>query len=545
MMAGIDFDDVRARHHLGAVARRTGLAVPDAGRAMVCCPLPAHDDRHPSMHLDLDRDRYYCFGCGAHGDVIQWVCDIEGVRPAEAVAILDAGRPIAGVHTGATNARSYLSRPDLDTPNLERTPPERVRAAMQTAWRYYTSTSLHDRAVEYLTQERQIDVAALEVEQGRPVVGHIPSGADGLGRWLRTQGFTDDELVDASLASRRRDGTVIDFFRDRVLLPVTDERGRVTGIIGRATTDRAPKYLNLALTHTYDKHLALYRPATIALDHDANVIVVEGTLDALAIAARAARAGLSVKYAPVSASGVRLSDEQLDAICNLHPKAPVLAADGDRAGRDANLEWAARIALRHRESVVTTWPEGHDPASWLAGHQDDGLAAVTRRGCLDASANDLRPRHCGAVLTQRALDQLPEAPAERTQALHRLVAEVARISRYLGPNASRRYAESAAAVLAPIVVRVGVDAATDGRVATVIEHVADYGADLSSAGRTAFARRAAEAIDADGLAAAGWAERRLQAAIEQRGRTQPIGADLSGPGIAPFNGARICEMRGT
>ena len=540
-MVGIDFDDVRARHPLSAVARRTGLAMPDAGRAMVCCPLPAHDDRHPSMHLDLDRDRYYCFGCGAHGDVIQWVCDIEGVRPGEAVAILDAGRPIAGVHTGATNARSYLSRPDLDIPDLERTPPQRVRAAMQTAWRYYTFTSLHQRAVDYLTQERQIDVTALEVQQGRPVIGHTPSRGDGLRRWLRTQGFADDELVDASLASRRRDGTVIDFFRDRVLLPVTDERGHVTGFIGRATTARAPKYLNQALTHTYDKHLALYRPATAALDPDANVIVVEGTLDALAIAARAASAGLSAKYSPVSASGVHLSDEQLDAVLNLHPKAPVLAADGDQAGRDANLEWAARIALRHRESVVTTWPEGHDPASWL-GHQDDGLAAVTRKGCLDASANELRPRHCGAMLTQSALDQLPDAPAERTRALHRLAAEVANVSRGLGPNASRRYAECAATVLAPVVVRAGIDAAADGRVATVFEKVADFGADLPSAGQTAFVRRAAEATEADGLAAAGWAERRLQAALVQHGRRQPAGPDLSGPGIAIANGATICDL---
>jgi DNA primase len=535
-MAGIDFDDVRARHPLGAVARRTGLAMPDAGRAMVCCPLPAHDDRQPSMHLDLDRDRYYCFGCGAHGDVIQWICDIEGVRTGEAVAILDARRPIAGVHTGATNSRSYLSRPDLDTPDLERTPPERVRAAMQTAWRYYTFTSLHQRAVDYLTQERQIDVAALEVEQARPVIGHTPSRADGLGRWLRAQGFTDDELVDASLSHRRRDGTIIDFFRDRVLLPVTDEEAHVTGIIGRATTRRAPKYLNQALTHTYDKHLALYRPVTAALDPDANVIVVEGTLDALAIAARAASAGLSAKYAPVSASGVRLSDEQVDAILNLHPKAPVLAADGDQAGRDANLEWAARIALRHRESVVTTWPEGHDPASWLASHHDDGLAAVTRRGCLDASATDLRPRHCGAMLTRGALDQLPNAPAERTRALRRLAAEVANVSRYLGPNASRRYAESAARVLAPVVVRAGIDAATDGRVATVIEHVAVYGADLPPASRTAFARRAAAATQTGGLAAASWTERRLQAALEQRGRPQPTGSDLSGPDIATSNG---------
>ena len=516
-MAGIEWEQVRARHPLGVVARRTGLAVSDAGRAMVCCPLPTHDDRHPSMHLDLEQHRYYCFGCQAHGDVVQWVCDIEGVRPGEAIAILDAGRPINGVHTGGTIARSYLSRPDLDSPDMERTPPERVRTAMRAAWRYYTFAPLHERATDYLAGERHVDVAALEAEQGRPVVGHTPSRSDGLTQWLRAQRFTDDELVDASLATRQRDGSVTDFFRDRVLLAVTDDRGHVAGIIGRAVTDREPKYLNQTLTHTYDKHLALYRPSTPALDPDANVVVVEGTLDALAIAAHAAASGLSAKYAPVSASGLRLSDEQIDAILALHPKAPVLAADGDRAGRDANLEWAARIALRRRESVVTTWPEGHDPASWLATHGDSGLAAVTRKGCLDAPPDDLRPRHCGAVLTQGALDQLPDAD-HRSAALNQLAAEVINISRYLGPKGGDRYAAAAAEMLAPVVVSVGIDAATDGHdVTALIEHVAVYGSKLPPAGQEAFTRRAAEAIEVNDLAAAGWIERRLRASATRRG----------------------------
>jgi DNA primase len=539
-MAGIDWNDVRARHPFGAVARRTGLALPDTGRAMVCCPLPAHDDRHPSMHLDLDRGRYYCFGCRAHGDVIQWVCDIEGVRPGEAIAILDAERPINGVHTGGTTARSYLSRPDIETPDLERTPAERVRAAMRVAWGYYTFATLHERATDYLAGERQIDVAALEAETGRPVAGHTPGRADGLTQHLHTEGFTDDELVDAGLASRQREGSIIDFFRDRVLLAVTDDNGHVAGIIGRAVTDREPKYLNQTLTHTYDKHLALYRPSTPALDSDANVIVVEGTLDALAIAASAATSGLSVKYAPVSASGLRLSDEQIDTILGLHPKAPVLAADGDQAGRNANLEWAARIALRRRESVVTTWPEGQDPASWLAAHRDNGLCAITRKGCLDAPPDDLRPRHCGAVLTQGALDALPDA-GDRSAALHQLVAEVTNISGYLGPKAGERYATAAAEALAPVVVSVGIDAATDGNeVTALIERVAVYGSKLPPAGQGAFTRRAAEAFEANDLAAAVWIEGRLRASVNRRGGGND--APVSDPlplGLTTSNGATV------
>lgn len=542
-MAGIDWDDIRARHRLGAVARRTGFDVLDTGRAMVCCPLPGHEDRRPSMHLDLERDRYYCFGCQAHGDVIQWVCDVEGVRPGEAVAILDDGRPINGAHTGGTAARRYLTPPDIDAPDLERTPPERVQAAMHAAWRYYTFTSLHHQGVDHLTRVRNVDVAALEAEAGRPIVGHTPGRADGVTQSLRAQHFTDDELVDASLALRRWDGSVIDFFRDRLLVPVTDDHGQVAGIIGRSTTGREPRYLNQALTHTYDKHLALYQPAPHHLDANANVVVVEGTLDALAIAAHAARAGLSAKYAPVSASGVRLSDHQLDAILDLHPRAPVLAADGDPAGRDANLEWAARIALRHRETVITTWPAGEDPASWLANHGPDGLAAITRRGCLAPAPDELRPRHCGMALSEAALDQLPDSPAERSAGLHRLAAEVGNIGRYLGPKAGERYSTAAANLLAPVAVSVAIDAATNGDVTTIVEHVATYGARLPPAGRTEFTRRAAEIVHANQLGALQQVERRLWMAIDRRaGVHQPV--TPVPPAITATNTATVCDPGG-
>ena len=452
-MAGIDWTGVRARHSLGSVARRSGLAVPDVGTVMVCCPLPNHDDARPSMHLDLDRDRYYCFGCGARGDVVQWVSDIEGVRVIEAVAILEDGRRVKGVlGTGNRGAgTSYTSPSDHERPDLERTSPERVRQAMHDAWRYYTSARSHERATEYLGGTRDIDVSALEGELGRFVVGHTPDRPGALTQHLRSEGFTDDEMVDACLALRNRDGAVIDFFRDRVMLPVTDDADRVIGLIGRTVTDRAPKYLNQSRTHTYDKHVALYRPSHSILDRDANVIVVEGTVDALAIAAQAARSGLSTKFAPITASGLYLSDAQLNTVVAIHDRAPVLAGDGDEAGRSANLAWATQAARKGRESVVVTWPEGHDPASWIAANREDALRALTRKGCLDAPPSELRPRHCGAVLTQHALDTLPNT-GDRVASLRRVAAEARNISSYLGRNASERYATAAAGVLPPVVV---------------------------------------------------------------------------------------------
>src|SRR5207302_79633 len=152
-----------------------------------------------------------------------------------------------------------------------------------SAWGYYTYGTLHGYVVGYLAG-RGIDVGALEAELGHPIVGHTPSAKtriDGLVIRLRTKGFTDDELVDAGLAIRNPDGSVIDFFRERAILPVTDDTGRVVGLLGRDVTDRsAVKYLNQARTHTYDKSVALYRPFIPKLNTHANVVVCEGPLDA-------------------------------------------------------------------------------------------------------------------------------------------------------------------------------------------------------------------------------------------------------------------------
>ncbi len=380
----IDFPSVRARHPLADVARRTGLDVPtSSGDYKVCCPMPDHDDPRPSMVLHLRTDRFHCFGCGAHGDAVEWVRSIYRVSVSEAVGMLDAGGsfpPILSRSTGLPNTRAS-ARPvsGAELPDLNRTPSERVKAALAEAWRYYSYARLHDEGFNYL-QSRGISVIDLEAELGRPVVGHTPhKSPDQLIVRLKEKGFTDNELVDAGLARRTPGRPMIDAFRDRVMVPVRDDVGDVIGFIGRydGTRGDVPKYLNCAKTITYDKSVNLYRPSQHVLDSDAQIIVCEGTLDALTIAATPASVGLSAKFAPVVESGLAISDVQWETILAVHPGSIVLCADGDEAGRRANAQWAAELAKRSRDSVVTFWPEGDDPASYLAKHGPAGLASVT------------------------------------------------------------------------------------------------------------------------------------------------------------------------
>jgi DNA primase len=538
-MARIDWEALKARHSLASAARRTGLNVPDTGRVMVNCPKPGHDDSTPSMHLDLDKNRYRCYGCDAHGDVVQWVQDLEGVNVTDAVAILDSGRPITSALMGRSSGVAWAAR-TREGPDLERTQAGRVYAASAAAWNYYTEPAFHRAGADYLAG-RGIDVSALEAELGRPVVGHTPNprtGENSLVAHLRIEGFNDDELVDGGLATLRPNGSLVDLFWGRVILPITDDGDRIIGLLGRDINHRpAVKYVNPPRTHAYHKSAALYRPNIHQLHSHGNVVVCEGPLDALAIAAHAATAGRTAWYAPIAVCGRALTDTHIDSILALHPRAPVFAADGDTPGRQANLAWTIKALSRGRESVVMDWPEGQDPASWLADHGPQGLAAVTRRGCLEAPPSELRPRHCGAILTAATLDTLPPS-GDKTAALDRIIAEVGRAGHRLGPGADQRYAAAAAELLGPVAVEIAIEATTkclDFK--SMIEHLGQHGARLPIAGQPTFAAGAAVAIERRDLAAAGWAERRVIAAIESAQDPRVPTDDMVS--AAPFAGSGL------
>ena len=380
----LDFASIRAQHSLAEVVARTGLFVPPGVTDYkVCCPMPDHDDRNPSMMLHFGNDRFHCFGCGAHGDAIQWVESVYRVSALEAVRMIESNTVFPAIvnrsPTGARDHRLIGTRLKCEAPDLDRTSTERVKDVLAEAWSYYSSGRLHEEGGRYL-HGRRIVVDALEAEVSEPVVGHTPHGsADRLVICLRQRGFTDDDVVDAGLARRNDRGQIIDVFRDRVMMPVRDSDGDVAGFIGRydGQRDGVPKYLNCTKTVAYDKSINLYRPSRPTLVPTARIILCEGTIDALAIAAVAASARRSSQFAPIAGSGLAISDAQWDAIVGIHAGAIVLCADGDAPGRKANLQWSLALAKRGREGLVAAWPEGEDPASCLAWKGDAGLASIS------------------------------------------------------------------------------------------------------------------------------------------------------------------------
>jgi len=185
--------------------------------------------------------------------------------------------------------------------------------------------------------------------------------------------------------------------------------------IGRDTTGdpRAPKYRNSTRTPTFDKSTALYRPTLHGLDAGANVVVVEGVLDALAIAAAAAQSDQHAMFAPATTSGVTVSAFQSRAVLALHPKAPVIALDGDQAGREGIDRWLTALCVeRARTALVTRLPDGVDPAEWLQHQGARGLQAFDRRGYGDPTTETPSPQLPGRDLVRICLNQ-PGEPAGR------------------------------------------------------------------------------------------------------------------------------------
>lgn len=234
-----------------------------------------------------------------------------------------------------------------------------------------------------------------------------------------------------------RHGDLVDTMRDRIILPVTTPQGRIRGFIGRDTTGdvQAPKYRNPTRTATFDKAAVLYRPTHHQLADDGNVVVVEGVLDALAIAAVAARTGQTARFAPCTTSGVAVSQAQVDAVLALHTGPPVLALDGDHAGAEGTDRWLDAVCFeRHRPALVTRLPHGADPADWLAFHGDVAVRAFDAHPGTDQL--QVAPRPPGRPIVRRSIPRGGDP-------IHYAAAEVATLAAQLPSATARELIESA------------------------------------------------------------------------------------------------------
>jgi DNA primase len=341
-----------------------------AGREYkACCPF--HDEKSPSFWVSPDKQFYHCFGCGVHGTVLGFLMEYDHLGFVEAVEDLAARAGLEVPREGGAAAGPA-------------NPHDELYVAMERASLYFRQCLTSDTRARDYVKRRGIDAETVQ----KFGIGYAAPRWDGL---LERYGTTDDErhvlqragliierqpqgedTANAATPSRGERG-FYDRFRDRIMFPIRDTRGRTIGFGGRVLDQGEPKYLNSPETELFHKGRELYglfeaRQATRSLQR---LLVVEGYMDVVSLH----QAG--VTYA-IATLGTSTTPEHLLRIFRLVGEV-VFCFDGDRAGRAAAwraLENAVAEVKQGRQVRFLFLPDGHDPDSLV---REEGQAAFEQR----------------------------------------------------------------------------------------------------------------------------------------------------------------------
>jgi len=365
-------DEVLARTDLVAlIDRRVPLKKAGKDHTARC---PFHDEKTPSFTVSAEKQFYHCFGCGAHGNAIGFLMAFERLEFRDAVAEL------------ATQAGLELpAGSDAPVPRHK----ELLEVLAAAAHFYRQQLRAHPRAIGYLKQRGLSGTIAATFG-----LGYAPAGWDNLLRQLGGAPERRTLLLETGLLVAREGEHkgLYDRFRDRIIFPIRDSRGRVIGFGGRVLDQGQPKYLNSPETPLFHKGRELYglyeaRQAQRELPW---VLVVEGYMDVLMLAEQ----GVTNAVATL---GTATTPDHLRRLFR-HTSRVIFCFDGDRAGRDAAAR-ALQISLPEmhdgREVAFLFLPEGEDP---------DSLVRQEGREAFLARINKAQP--LSEWLLQRLQDQV-------------------------------------------------------------------------------------------------------------------------------------------
>ena len=386
---------------------------------------PFHDDKSPSMTVSPAKQFYYCFSCGAGGNAIKFLMELQRTSFSEVVLEL---------------ARKYqLPIETLDGPQQERlraqlSRREQLHRVLTLACGFFRSNlqqSEGQAALDYLRTNRGLQPATIEAFE----LGYAPERWDGLLQHLQQVEGIEPALLEAAglVVPRKGGGGFYDRFRGRLMVPIKDRQGRVIGFGGRSLDGSEPKYLNSPETELFEKgkHLFGLDKATEAIRKDDRAVVVEGYFDVIALHA----AGISNA---VAALGTALSSQQITQLCRCcESKRLILNFDADGAGVRAAqraIGEVEQLAMQGQlELRVLQLPAGKDPDEFLKEH-----GAGDYRALLDQAPVWL-DWQIDQVLEGRDLarsDQFQQSVSELVVLLGKLPASAVR-SRYLQQVAER------------------------------------------------------------------------------------------------------------
>ncbi|HEY6131503.1 MAG TPA: DNA primase [Halioglobus sp.] len=315
---------------------------------------PFHEERSPSFSVNPDKQFYYCFGCGAGGNALTFLMEYENLEFPQAVETLASS---AGMVVPREPGRSGGDPGQSEESNKP------LYALMEQVAHYYKQQLRNhpqaSRAVDYLKARGLTGAIAKQFD-----LGFAPPGWDNLHRDLDGGDALRDLLLKAGMLVKNENGKIYDRFRDRVMFPIRDRRGRVIAFGGRVLGDDKPKYLNSPETEIFHKGRELYglyqaRQATRKLER---ILVVEGYMDVIALAQH------GIPYATATL-GTATSHTHLEQVYRLCPEV-VFCFDGDEAGRKAALRALETVlpAMEDgRQAKFLFLPEGQDPDDAVRG----------------------------------------------------------------------------------------------------------------------------------------------------------------------------------
>jgi DNA primase len=309
---------------------------------------PFHSEKHASFFVFPEQQSWHCFGaCGTGGDIFSFIMKKEGVNFGQALRLL------------AERGGITLSPREVSS-KLEDEKKEKLLQINEAATEYYhhllLNTKVGEGARNYLARRK---VAPEIINEFR--LGFSPDAWETLKNYLLDKAYTEKELAEVGLIIEKEEGVSYDRFRNRLMFPICDIQGRVTGFGARVLDDSLPKYINSPQTAVYDKSSILYGvdKAKSAIRKTNLAIIVEGYMDVLT-------AHQHNWQNVVGSMGTSLTEKQVGGIKRLTNNI-TLALDADLAGEEATLRGEAILAHSDAEANVILLPPGKDPDEVIKG----------------------------------------------------------------------------------------------------------------------------------------------------------------------------------
>ncbi|MBE7638028.1 DNA primase [Sneathiella sp. P13V-1] len=391
-------DEIRNRVSLSElIGRRTKLVKKGREYSGLC---PFHNEKTPSFTVNEEKGFYHCFGCGAHGDQVEFVKQTEGLNFRETIERL---ADMAGMQMPVERPQERVRREKSAT----------LHDVMEVAAQWFTaqmSTQSGLIAREYL-ERRQVSPLAQQLFR----IGFAPDSRTAMKEAMLARKIPENLLIEAGLVIKPDNGRdSYDRFRDRLMFPITDARGRVIAFGGRALGDAPAKYLNSPDTPLFHKGHVLYNMAKARSQafNVGEVLVAEGYMDVIALA----EAGFEHAVAPL---GTAVTEDQIRILWKMAPE-PTLCLDGDSAGVRAAVRAAERVLplLKPGYSLkFAMLPEGLDPDDLI---KQRGAAAMQE---LLAAAKPLSTLLWENTLAGRSMET-PEQKAAFEAALEEVTQQI-------------------------------------------------------------------------------------------------------------------------